>query len=204
MSALQLLSDDQRDALQEVANIGMGQAGASIAGILDEFVELSIPRVAVVGPGEIGDVLLRFIGDKQVSCVRQGFFGLFRGEALTVFDMTDPAALAESLGFEDEVDGVVSRELLLDIANVLVGACLGGVGQLLKSDMGFSAPSLMGERVVAAELLTSASFSADSALCLEVQLRISDRKFDCHLVALMPEAEIVALRDALDRFLASL
>ena len=45
-----MLSQDQKDALQEIANIGMGQAGASIARVLDEFVQLSIPRILVVPP----------------------------------------------------------------------------------------------------------------------------------------------------------
>ena len=33
-----MLSEDQRDALQELTNIGMGQAGASVAAVLGEFV----------------------------------------------------------------------------------------------------------------------------------------------------------------------
>jgi len=39
------LNEDQRDALQEIANIGMGQAGSSIAKVWGEFVHLSIPRI---------------------------------------------------------------------------------------------------------------------------------------------------------------
>ncbi|MFN3985001.1 MAG: hypothetical protein ACK4KV_05905 [Rhodocyclaceae bacterium] len=204
MNGRAVMTDDQRDALQEVANIGMGQAGASIASLLNEFVELSIPRVAVVGPNEIADVLTRFVGDRPVSCVRQGFYGTFRGEALAIFDVADSSVLAHSLGYDSSTDRLVNCEILLDIANVLVGACLGYVGKLLGSEMGFSAPSLLGEGLLASQLLDPARLTADSALCLEVQLRIKERQFDCHLVALMPEAEICVLGEALDRFLASL
>ncbi len=41
-------SEDQRDALQELTNIAMGQAGASLATLRDTFVDLSIPRIRVV------------------------------------------------------------------------------------------------------------------------------------------------------------
>jgi len=42
-----MLTRDQKDALQEIANIGMGQAGASIAKVLGEFIQLSVPRILI-------------------------------------------------------------------------------------------------------------------------------------------------------------
>ena len=67
-----MLSQDQKDALQEIANIGMGQAGASIARVLDEFVQLSIPRILVVPPQEVPAALASAVGDRTVSAVRHG------------------------------------------------------------------------------------------------------------------------------------
>jgi chemotaxis protein CheC len=43
-----VLNEDQRDALQEVANLAMGQAATRLARLLDTFIELSVPRVQVV------------------------------------------------------------------------------------------------------------------------------------------------------------
>jgi len=38
----------QRDALQEIANLAMGRAGARLALLLGRFIELSVPRLRVV------------------------------------------------------------------------------------------------------------------------------------------------------------
>ena len=78
------LSDDQRDALQEIANIGMGQAGSSIAKIWGEFVRLSIPRIANVERQEIPAVLQQLVGEKNILAVRQAFHGQLRGEVIIV------------------------------------------------------------------------------------------------------------------------
>ena len=43
-----VLNEDRRDALQEVANLAMGQAATRLARLLDTFIELSVPRVQVV------------------------------------------------------------------------------------------------------------------------------------------------------------
>ena len=40
----------QRDALAELVDIGMGQAGDRLARLLDTFIQLSIPRIALVRP----------------------------------------------------------------------------------------------------------------------------------------------------------
>ena len=61
------LTADQRDALQEIANIGMGQAGSSIAKIWGEFVRLSIPRVANVERQDIPTVLQQLVGEKNIQ-----------------------------------------------------------------------------------------------------------------------------------------
>ena len=60
-----LFSEDQRDALQELTNIGMGQAGASVAAVLGEFVQLSVPRILVLKPNLIPAALERIVGARR-------------------------------------------------------------------------------------------------------------------------------------------
>lgn len=118
------LTGDQRDALQEIANIGMGQAGSSIARIWGEFVRLSIPRIANVERLDIPTVLQQLVGEKNILAVRQAFHGQIRGEVIIVFSGGPPRELAELMGYDD-TDRVEEIELMLDVANILVGACLG-------------------------------------------------------------------------------
>ena len=197
------LTADQRDALQEIANIGMGQAGSSIAKIWGEFVNLSIPRIAHVDRASIPEMLARLVGDETVNAVRQAFHGQLRGEVIVVFSGGRGDQLAELMGYED-ADSIEEQELLLDVANILVGACLGGVAQTLEADIGFSAPSLMGLDVAPAQLIRPGDFVGERALFLEVRFTLEQKSFASHLIVMMPVEEIVLLGQSLDRFLESL
>lgn len=196
-----MLSQDQKDALQEIANIGMGQAGASIARVLDEFVQLSIPRILVVPPQEVPAALASAVGDRTVSAVRQAFHSAMRGEAIVIYGENRCNDLADLMGYERDLDHSSERELLLDVSNILVGACLGGIAEQLAMSIGFSAPSLLVDAVPIEDLLTSCEISWDTALLVEVSFRLEQRSFACHLVMLLPESEVAELATALDRFL---
>lgn len=197
------LTGDQRDALQEIANIGMGQAGASIAKIWGEFVQLSIPRIAHLDRQNIPAMLARFVGDDTVNAVRQAFHGQFRGEVIVVFSAGRGDQLAALMGY-DEADSVEEQELLLDVANILVGACMGGIAETLEADIGFSAPSMMGLGIPPVRLIRPEELVSGRALFLEVRFTLEKKRFASHLVVLMPADEIAVLGAALDKFLAAL
>lgn len=197
------LTQDQRDALQEIANIGMGQAGSSIAKIWGEFVGLSIPRIAHIDSDSIPELLSKLVGEQQVNAVRQAFHGQLRGEVIVVFSGGKGHQLADLMGYE-ETDFVEEQELLVDVANILVGACLGGVAQNLGVDIGFSAPSVMGLNMAPSALISPPALAIKRALFIEVRFTLETKSFASHLIVMMPEGEIRVLGEALDRFLESI
>lgn len=197
-------SEDQRDALQELTNIGMGQAGASVAALLGEFVQLSVPRILILKPELIAPALVRIVANEKVTGVRQGFHGDLRGEAVVIYGVNHCRELADLMGYDDEMDAATERELLLDVSNVLVGACLGGLAQQINAEMGFSAPSLMASEVGIDDLIDVSHMGGSGALFVEVNFSLESRSFACHLVMLLPEDQILVLRGAIDRFLESL
>lgn len=197
------LTEDQRDALQEIANIGMGQAGSSIAKIWGEFVSLSVPHIAHVERCAIPAMLTRLVGDGTVNAVRQAFHGQLRGEVVVAFSGGRGDQLAELMGYDD-ADSVEEQELLLDVANILVGACLGSVAETLAVDIGFSAPSVMGLGIAPSELIRPDELMTGRALFLEVRFALEKKSFTSHLIMLMPCDEVFVLGSALDKFLTSL
>ena len=202
MSA-ELLTADQREALQEIANIGMGQAGASIAQVLDEFVKLSIPRISSVPASGLSQEIVRLVGDADVSAIRQAFTSEFRGEAIVIYPEQSMAGLHEIMGY----DGGITQnkgEILLDIGNILVGACVGGIANLLGMQAAFSAPTLIADQTPAYRLLKPEHIQARVALLVEVYFVLEQRDFRSHLIILMPENDILALGRALDRFVEGL
>lgn len=199
-----LISAERREVLQEIANIGMGQAGASIARVLGEFVELSVPQIKALDADEIPATLAALAGKGVASAVRQAFLGDLRGEAVVVFAEHSAGDLAELLCYDDVLDAPARRELLLDISNVLVGACLGGIAELLKVDIGFSSPSILAYEVDAGALIQAEAIAERCALLVEVRFGLEKRVFRCHLVMLMPEAAVDSLVRTLDRFVEGL
>ena len=210
--SLAALSDDQRDALQELTNIAMGQAGSSLATLLDEFVDLSVPRIRVVDVVDLPPALSELVGNKNlVSAVRQSFQGYLRGEAIIIFGEPGCQALADLMGFEGELGESGENELLLDVANVLSGACLGGMMEQIRNftettgstELGFSMPSVMARQVMAEQLIDPQKVQWSHALLLEVNFTIKNRNFIAHLTMLMPEEGIEKIRSITDEFLAA-
>jgi len=136
MSELLTLTEDQRDCLQEVVNVAMGQAGDSLARFLEVFINLSIPRIRLVAKEDLGQELAALVGgdDCKVSGVSQGFYHVedgsgIRGEAIVVFGDSSFSELADLLDYDGELTDSAEKELLMDVTNVLNGACLNGIGE---------------------------------------------------------------------------
>lgn len=206
------LSSDQRDALQELTNIAMGQAGASLATLLDEFVDLSVPRIRIVEVVDLPPALSELVGkDNLVSAVRQSFQGYLRGEAIIIFGEPGCKALADLMGYEGELEETSENELLLDVANVLSGACLGGMMEQIRNftetngpaELSFSMPSVMAREVHAEELIDPTKVQWSHSLLLEVNFTIKNRNFIAHLTMLMPEDGIEKIRSIIDEFIAA-
>jgi chemotaxis protein CheC len=200
------LSADQCDCLQEVVNVAMGQAGDSLARLLGVFVTLSVPKIEIVAPADVH----RIMEGKYVSATRQAFQdgkgkdGL-RGEALVVFGDSSFRELAELLQYDDEDMGCVAeQELLLDISNVLNGACLTGIADQLGEELFYSPPSILGQGERIAQMLERDNLHWESALSVEINYKLENRSFDCDLLLLMPDTAISHLAGKLDQILEDL
>lgn len=190
----------QRDALGELVNIGMGRAGDSLARLFDRFIQLSIPRLELIEPSQVSEAIAAMVGtDGPVIAVRQAFSSRIRGEALAIYPVAGCDALADLVGYPD----ASSDELLLEISNILIGACVGAVASQFSLDLCFSPPSILGRSSVA-ELFDTRGLPWTRALIAEVNFRVTDRAFCCHLLTFWPDASLHVLMHAVDEFLATL
>lgn len=198
----------QRDALQEIANLGMGQAATRLSGLLDAFIELSVPRVRVVAVREAALALREMTGiDGPVTAVRQGFRSEIKGEALVICRSGEIADLGALIGgaFADPAsDSLTEEELIFDVANVLTGACVSSMLDQLGRLPIFTAPGLLGEQVTLDEVFQPGLLAWDLALLVEVNFALEDQRFRAHLVMLMAEESIHYVSRAIDTLLHSL
>ncbi|NML31414.1 chemotaxis protein CheC [Paraburkholderia antibiotica] len=201
-------TEDQRDALQEIANLAMGRAATRLARLLDSFIELSVPRVRMVAVGEAACALREMTGiDETLSAVRQGFRSDIKGEALVICrsdGIAQLCALVNDPYARSSYETIGEHELMLDVANLLCGACVSSILEQLGRTPVFSAPGLLGEALTFDEVFQPGMLQWHRALLLEVNFALENHSFRAHLVMLMAEESIRHMNDALDALLSSL
>ena len=137
------LTDPQRDALVELLNIGFGRAGAALSKLTGHRILLDVPEVAIHPVSQL-DALLGRVTAAKVASIHQVFSGPVSGDALLILDPVAAATLKELLTDEPalplELD-TSSREVLTEVGNILLNACIGTFGNLLRVPMSFSVVS---------------------------------------------------------------
>jgi chemotaxis protein CheC len=134
----------QQDALIELLNIGFGRAAASLSQLTGHRVLLEVPEVSVHEISEVRPALEQ-LGMRDVASVHQIFSGPVGGDALLILDHPAAGMLKQLLTDEPSLPLTVdasAREVLTEVGNILLNACLGTFGNLLKVQVSFSVPQL--------------------------------------------------------------
>lgn len=139
------LTERQRDATSELINIAFSRTGAALSELTGHRVLLNAPEVSVHPTTELPGALAKFIPG-EVASIHQVFGGPVAGDALLLLNhdgavhltdlLTDGRAPASSRLDES------AREVLTEVGNILLNACLGMFGNLLDVRVSFSVPRL--------------------------------------------------------------
>jgi chemotaxis protein CheC len=166
---------------------------------------LSVPRIEFVRLEQLGDLAaLSEWKDDAGYAIRQAFYDELEGEVIVLFGSEGQAHLSHKLGYDGDLSSTGDQEPLLDFSNVLVGACMNGVGQQLHLDLSFSPPSVLCVNKPLATALASLTLAVSHALLINVQFVLQDGSFKSQLLILLPEASILVLKGAVERFVESL
>ena len=134
----------QQDALIELLSIGFGRAAASLSQLTGHRIVLEVPQVSV-HPITMLDSALRSVVSDEVASVHQIFSGPVAGDALLILDYKAAGMLKELLTDEAPLPlplDASAREVLTEVGNILLNACLGTFGNLLQVQVTFSVPQL--------------------------------------------------------------
>jgi chemotaxis protein CheC len=133
------------DALTEVINIAFGRTAAALSDLTGQRVLLEAPQVGILPLDELADALARYVPG-QIASVHQNFSGPLMGDAFLILTHSGAAALAglltDGTPCTDPLDES-SREVLTEVGNILLNACLGMFGNLLGVRVNFSVPKLL-------------------------------------------------------------
>jgi len=192
------IDPELRDCYQEIANVAMGRAGDLLARLLDVFVLLPIPNVNLIEVSELSMALSAVEENESTSGVCQGFIGAgVSGEALLILNDSSFKDVAKLMSYTHKLDESSELELLMDMANVLIGACLSGVSEQL--DMSFSQghPVVLGQHRKISELIATNSTKWKRTLAIEISYSIENYPIKCDLLLLFTEDSMKTLNNKL-------
>ena len=197
------LSPDQCDGLVELLNIGFGRAAASLSQLTGHRVLLEVPQVSVHPIAELSQVLRPLLSD-EVASVHQIFSGPVGGDALLVLDYAAAGSLKELLTSEPAlplpIDGT-AREVLTEVGNILLNACLGSFGNLLKVQVSFSVPHLNLDTLH--HVLQSLMVNSEGlryALVVQAGFKLKDAEVTGYLVIVLSVASLERLIRAVEQW----
>ena len=205
-------TDDQYEMLKEVVNLAMGQAGKDLATILNSFVDLSVPEIQIVEAEHIAEKVLKesvFNENERVNLFRQNFHSMsfLDGEAIVIFNNETRQKVAKILGVEEQTNSMEEIDFMLELTNLMVGACLNSISeQLFNQKMSFSPPELLSEnsvfRNIAYETFKRRNLKWEYTLLSKITFVLKDRSFKSDLLIFISEKAIQAVNESLNKMLA--
>ncbi|MFN6972487.1 MAG: chemotaxis protein CheC, partial [Rheinheimera sp.] len=186
------LTEEQRDALQELMNISMGQAANALARLINAKITLSIPKIVLVSAGEFQ----RIFQSTEHWFTRQSFMGLVKGEVLTLLAKEGVDTIGKLLDYQLPMDEMSQEELLLELANILAGACLNVFSAQLDLNTKLSMPTMFSSQMRQAE-----SYRWISTLLLEVEFQLESTPFDSRVVICLEGQSVDTLISRLNQLL---
>jgi len=205
-SDLSALSDTERDALAEIANMGVGRAAASLRQMVGEQVLLSVPAVEIVNRTKAAQLVDRGNSRKLVA-VQQSFEGPFSGRALLIFPEAESLELVRSIvGAEQSLEDVIDleQEALAETGNIILNACLATIANVLRRTMRMSLPAVVrGDGTI---LFDAQAPTAGGELVLFLYIDFTIRNRDIHgfIALLMDLPSITALKEIVRDYIRSI
>ena len=169
------LTAPQQDSLTELINIGYGRAAASLSDLTGHRIALEVPQVAMHQIDELTPLLKR-VDHCEVARVNQIITGPVAGNELLL--MNESSALELSKLLTDEDDGVRSfdanaREMITEVGNIVLIACLGVFGNLLQVQVTFAVPRMQVDGIESIlHSITVGSAELQYALMIHTRFRI--------------------------------
>ena len=195
------LTERQSDALSELINIAFARTGAALSELTGHRVLLYPPEVAVYRTEELRHALAKFVpGD--VASIHQVFAGPVAGDALLILNYAGAVQLTDLLtdGHQSSVFlDESAREVLTEVGNILLNACLGMFGNLLNVHVTFSVPRLHLETLdELIESTTTGKGEMHYALVVYTAFQIRDSSVKGFLVIVLSVASLDRLIQEVD------
>lgn len=197
------MSNVQIDVLQEIGNIGVGNAATALANLLGVKVDIGVPRAEFLS---LDEAIERLGGmEKMVVCVNLQVGGDVSATVLYLFEEESALGLVDQLmglqpGTTKSLDDMGSS-VVMEIGNILTGSFNGAIATLTGLHLEPSVPLLAYDMLGAlfATSIAASGYVEDQVLCIQTSFsgERARQQVDSHFI-MLPEVEsLMRLFDAL-------
>jgi CheY-like chemotaxis protein/chemotaxis protein CheY-P-specific phosphatase CheC len=173
---------------QEISNIAMGQAGEMLARLLNTFVHLPIPVVNMVCPASLQERLLDAKAN-QFELISQGFIGAgIAGEAFLLLEKSSLDKASKLMDLSD-VGEHRKSELLMSLANTLIGAFISSFSQQLDIIFSKATPHIL--RDFSGFIKQSQNW--DETLMITIDYQLNEHDIQCELMLVFTQDSLPKL-----------
>ena len=204
---------DLKSYYQELCNVAMGHAADRLARLLKVYIQLPIPRIALITTDELDMIIVNHTDKSNGAIISQGFVSPgIAGEVLLMFNESSTQNIAKLLQYDASINSAVDtlnthsldttafinsaaeKEVLIDLANVLSGAFLNSLAHQLDITFNQNPPLLLNLK---SSLLkkSAASQHMKKTLSIEITYRIAEPKITCDLLLLFTEDSLDVLNE---------
>lgn len=195
------ITELQRDALVEAFNIGIGQAAASLAALVQDEVKLSVLSLQLLPPEEAYR-RFSFQDERKISAVSQRFSGAFNALGFLIFPEDQGLEIVrrmvgETLSLQELTE--LEREAMSEIGNILLNACVGTLANLFQSELQSSLPTYL---LGTPEEVLSENLGSEVVLLLHLNLTLEQNHTRGYVAFLLNLDAVHQLLAQVDRFIA--
>ncbi|MEA4831376.1 MAG: chemotaxis protein CheC [Oscillospiraceae bacterium] len=194
------LNSEQLDVLQEIGNIGAGNAATALATLLSNRVSMSVPILNIVDIKDIADTLGG--PENGVVGILMSMSGDVKGLIMLVYEEKFLNTVIRTL-LGTDIDGLnnlseMDKSVFMEVGNILGSAYLNALAQLTGLKIVISPPDICADMAGAIMSVPASIFgmTGDKVLIIREDF-IGTEQITSHLI-MIPEA------DSLDIILSSL
>ena len=200
-----ILTEGEKDGLQELMNVAYGSATAAISEILNAFATLSIPNIKIINADELNDYLSAELDlDVEHIVSLQQINGIVSGENMFVIDKESAKNIAYKFGLEeDEVNDEEIADVVLEITHILSSSTISKLAEDIDTNVSFSAPTI--KKLTSIDQLKNQFISKyQKVITISTELKFEDLDIHGELFIFTTDNSIIYIKEKLNKILHEL
>lgn len=201
MNAEVFFTEEDKDFIREMMNIGAGNATTALAQMLKIPVDMKIPAVHIAPPPQISILIGK--PALAVSCVKMNMVGDISGELFFIVPDKYKAGLIEkaklAMPGSTEKSPEVDSSVLEEIGNIIAGVYLTSIHDFCNLNIYHTVPVLADDMLLALldETLATKTRAVQSLLLVENEFIISEKKIRAYFLIIPDAISLKAMSDSI-------